>query len=151
MGWGCDCFNQQKWYQVNKASRFYFLGLQNHCRWWLQPLTCIQISQEADQVFWYSHLFQNFPQFIMTHTVKGFGIVNKAEIDVFLYTYYVSLSILVQEDLCRNPQSTWIHAWYTVDRNTVYLVWLLTTGTCSHPWPWAGWSSLCSRVLTQTC
>ena len=43
-------------------------------------LTCIQISQEAGQVVWYSHLFQNFPQFI----VKGFGIVNKAEIDVFL-------------------------------------------------------------------
>ena len=47
-------------------------------------LTCIQISQEADQVVWYSHLFQNFPQFIVVHTVKGFGIVNKAEIDVFL-------------------------------------------------------------------
>ena len=47
-------------------------------------LTGIQISQEADQVVWYSHLFQNFPQFIMIHRVKGFGIVNKAEIDVFL-------------------------------------------------------------------
>src|SRR5574341_539959 len=47
-------------------------------------LTCIQVSQEADQVVWYSHLFQNFPQLIVTHTVKGFGIVNKAEIDVFL-------------------------------------------------------------------
>ena len=33
---------------------------------------------------WYSHLFKNFPQFIVIHTVKGFGIVNKAEIDVFL-------------------------------------------------------------------
>ena len=33
---------------------------------------------------WYSHLFQNFPQFIVIHTVKGLGIVNKAEIDVFL-------------------------------------------------------------------
>ena len=33
---------------------------------------------------WYSHLFQSFPQFIVIHTVKGFGIVNKAEIDVFL-------------------------------------------------------------------
>ena len=42
-------------------------------------LTCIQISQEADQVVWYSHLFQNFPQFIVIHTVKVFGIVNKAE------------------------------------------------------------------------
>ena len=47
-------------------------------------LTCIQISQEAGQVVWYSHLFQNFPQFIVIHTLKGFGIVNKAEIDVFL-------------------------------------------------------------------
>ena len=47
-------------------------------------LTCIQVSQEAGQVIWYSHLFQDFPQFIVIHTVKGFGIVNKAEIDVFL-------------------------------------------------------------------
>ena len=47
-------------------------------------LTCIQVSQEADQVVWYSHLFQNFPQFILIHTVKGFGIVNEAEVDVFL-------------------------------------------------------------------
>ena len=46
-------------------------------------LTCIQVSQEAGQVVWYSHLFQNFPQFIVIHTVKGFGIVNKAELDVF--------------------------------------------------------------------
>ena len=46
-------------------------------------LTCIQISQEADQVVWYCHLFQNFPQFIVIHTVKGFGIVKKAEVDVF--------------------------------------------------------------------
>ena len=47
-------------------------------------LTCIQVSQEAGQVAWYSHLFQNFPQFIVIHTVKVFGIVNKAERDVFL-------------------------------------------------------------------
>ena len=47
-------------------------------------LTCIQVSQEAGQVVWYSHLFQNFPQFVVIHTVKSFGIINKAEIDVFL-------------------------------------------------------------------
>ena len=47
-------------------------------------LTCIQISQEAGQVVWYSHLLKNFPQFIVIHIVKGFGIVNKAEVDVFL-------------------------------------------------------------------
>ena len=40
-------------------------------------------------MLWYSHLFQNFPQFIVIHTVKGFGIVNKAEIDVFLELYYL--------------------------------------------------------------
>ena len=47
-------------------------------------LTCVQVSQEAGQVVWYSHLLKNFPQFIVIHRVKGFGIVNKAEIDVFL-------------------------------------------------------------------
>ena len=47
-------------------------------------LTCIQISQEAGQVVWYSHLLKNFPQFAVIHTVKGFGIVIKAEVDVFL-------------------------------------------------------------------
>ena len=47
-------------------------------------LTCIQISQESGQVVWYSHLLKNFPQFVVIHTVKGFGIVNKAEVDVFL-------------------------------------------------------------------
>ena len=45
-------------------------------------LTCIQISQEAGKVAWYPHLFKNFPQFVLIHTVKGFGVVNKA--DVFL-------------------------------------------------------------------
>ena len=48
-------------------------------------LTFIQISQETGQVVWYSHLFQNFPQFIVIIIyVKGFGIANKTEIDVFL-------------------------------------------------------------------
>ena len=47
-------------------------------------LTCIQISQEAGKVVWYSHLFTNFPQFVVIHTVKGFGIANKVELDVFL-------------------------------------------------------------------
>ena len=47
-------------------------------------LNYIQISQEAGPVIWYSHLLKNFPQFVVIHTVKGFGIVNKAEVDVFL-------------------------------------------------------------------
>ena len=45
-------------------------------------LTCIQIFQESGQVVWYSHLFTNFPQFVVIYTVKGFGVINKA--DVFL-------------------------------------------------------------------
>ena len=47
-------------------------------------LTCIQIFQEAGQVVWYSHLLKNFPQFVVIHAIEGFGIVNKAEIDIFL-------------------------------------------------------------------
>ena len=55
------------------------MSISNHCF-----LICLQISQEAGQVVWYVHLFQNFPQFIVIHTVKGFGIVNKPEVDVCL-------------------------------------------------------------------
>ena len=55
---------------------------------------------------WYSHLFQNFPQFIVIHTVKGFGIVNKAEIDVFLelscFPRFVVVQSLSRVRLC-NP------------------------------------------------
>ena len=47
-------------------------------------MTCIQISQEAGEAVWYSHLFKNFPQFIVIYTVKGFGVINKAEVDIFL-------------------------------------------------------------------
>ena len=47
-------------------------------------LTCIQVFQEAGQVVWYSHLFQNFPQFIVIHTVKTFSVVNEAKVGVFL-------------------------------------------------------------------
>ena len=47
-------------------------------------LTCTQISQEAGQVVWHSHLLKNFPQFVVIHTVKCFAVVNKAKVDVFL-------------------------------------------------------------------
>ena len=47
-------------------------------------LTCIQVSREANKVVWYSHLFKNFPQFVVIYTVKGFVVVNKAEVDFFL-------------------------------------------------------------------
>ena len=63
---------------------------------WLEPICCsmssfnccflnhIQVSQEAGQVVWQSPLFKNFPQFVVIHTIKGFGIGNKGEVDVFL-------------------------------------------------------------------
>ena len=47
-------------------------------------LTCIDVSQDAGKVVWYSHLFKNLPQFVVIHTVKGFSIVNEAEVDIFL-------------------------------------------------------------------
>ena len=47
-------------------------------------LTCIQSFQEVGKEVWYFHLCQNFPWFFVIHTVKGFGIVNKAKVDVFL-------------------------------------------------------------------
>ena len=56
-----------------------YMSSSNYCF-----LTCIQISQEAGQVVCYSTFFQNFSWFVVIHTVNGFGIVNKAEVDVFL-------------------------------------------------------------------
>ena len=53
-------------------------------------LTCIQISQEAGKVVWYSHILKNFSQSIVIHTVKGFNVVNKTEIDAFLELSYFS-------------------------------------------------------------
>ena len=50
-------------------------------------MTCIQVSQEAGKVVWYSCLFQNFPQFVVIHTVEGFGILNEAKVGVFLELY----------------------------------------------------------------
>ena len=54
-----------------------------HVQFQLCFFTSNEISQEAGQVVWYSHLLENFPQFVVIHTVKGFGMVNKA-VDVFL-------------------------------------------------------------------
>ena len=58
-------------------------------------LTCLQVSQETDEVFWYSHLLKNFPQFVVIHTVKGFSIVSKAEVDVFLMEWVLAVCCLL--------------------------------------------------------
>ena len=52
--------------------------------WFFYFLTCIQVSQETSKVVWYSHLFKNFPQFVVIHAVKGFSVVSEAEVDIFL-------------------------------------------------------------------
>ena len=66
---------------------YYFLDMEPvHCSMSISNcffLTCIQISPETGHEVWYSHLFKNLPQFVVTHTVKGFGVV-KTEVDVFL-------------------------------------------------------------------
>ena len=56
-------------------------------------LTCIQISQQAGQAVWYSHLLKNFPQLVVIHTVKGSGVVNKAEVDIFLLIHLVLTTV----------------------------------------------------------
>ena len=55
-----------------------FMSSSNSCF-----LICTQIFQEAGKVVWYSHLLKNFPQFVVIHMVKVFGVINKAEVDVF--------------------------------------------------------------------
>ena len=74
------------------------------------------MSQEDGQVVWYSHLFQNFPQFIVIHIVKGFGIVNKAEVDVFLelscfFDDPVDVGNLISGSLSSQFMYCWSLAW----------------------------------------
>ena len=59
-------------------------------------LTFMQVYQEASNMVWYSHLFTNFPQFVVIHTVKGFSVVNEAGVDVFLvfsYCFYDPMDV----------------------------------------------------------
>ena len=94
--------------------------------------TCIQISQEAGQVVWYSHLFQNFPQFAVIHTVKGFGIVNKVKVDVFLELLFF---LMIQQMLA---------IWSLVPLPFLKPVW--TSGNSRFTYYW----SLAWRILSIT-
>ena len=83
-------------------------------------LICIQISQEAGQVVWYSHLFKNLPQFVVIHTVKGFSIVNEA--DVFLefscfFYYPMDVGNLISGSSAFSKSS--LNIW----NFTVYVLW----------------------------
>ena len=50
-------------------------------------LACIQVLQETGKMAWYSHLFKNFPQFVVIHIVKGFNTVNETEVDFFFLKF----------------------------------------------------------------
>ena len=68
-----------------------FVSSSNYCF-----LTFIRVSQEPGKVVTYSHLFKNFPQFVVIHTVKGFGMVNKAEVDFFFSWNSLAFSMIQQ-------------------------------------------------------
>ena len=69
----CIWLFETPWTAAHQASLFFTISQRY-----------MQVSKEAGKVVWYSHLFQNFPQFVVIHTVKGFCIVNEAKTDVFL-------------------------------------------------------------------
>ena len=95
-------------------------------------LTCIQVSQEAGQVVWYSHFLKNFPWFVVIHTVKGFGIVNKAEVDIFWNSLAFSM---IQQMLA---------IWSLVPLPFLNLAW--TSGSSPFTYCW----SLAWRILSIT-
>ena len=108
--WGYWYFCQQSWFQLVLHSAWHFAWCTLHrsyisrvtiyspyvqlSQFWTSLLfmsssnccflTCMQVSQEAGKVVWYSYLLKNFPQLFVIHTVKGFSVVNEAEVDVFL-------------------------------------------------------------------
>ena len=108
-------------------------------------LTCMQISQKAGKVVCYFHLLKNFSQFVVIHTLKGFGIVNEAEIDVFLE---LSCFLMIQQMLAiwslvllpfLNP------AWATGSSQFMYcwsLVWRILSIICYS----VNWVQLCDSL-----
>ena len=110
-------------------------------------LTCTQISQEASKVIWYSHLLKNFPQFVVIHIVKGFGIVNKSEIDAFLELFCssdpmdVGNSISGSSDFSKSSLNIWKLTVYVLLKPSLqdlghYFVW--NECNCAVVWTFFG-------------
>ena len=103
-------------------------------------LTCIQIYQEAGQVVWYSHLFQNFPQFVVIHTVKGFGIVNKADVFLELSCFFNDPAMLSIWSLVPLPflNPTWTSgsSWFTYCWSLAYRILSITFLACEMSILW---------------
>ena len=106
--WGYWYFSQQSWSELVLHTAWHFTWCTLHVSWISRVtiyslnvllsqfgtsplfhvqfcffLTCIRFSQMAGEMLWYSHVFKDFPQFVVIHTVKGFSVVNEAEVDVF--------------------------------------------------------------------
>ena len=89
----------------------------------------LQVSQEADQVVWYAHHFQNLPQFVVIHTVKGLSIVNEAEVDV---VFWNSLAFSMFQHILAiwslpplpflNPACTSESSWFTYCWNLAWRI-----------------------------
>ena len=95
-------------------------------------MTCIQISQEAGQVVWYSHFLNNFPQSVVIHTVKGFGIVNKQK---YMFFWNSLIFLMVQRILA---------VWFLVPLSFLNPAWI--SGRSWFPYCW----SLAWRILSIT-
>ena len=118
-------------------------------------LTCIHIFQESGQVVWYSHLFKHFPQFVVIHTVKGFGRVNEAEIDVFLelscfFNDPMDVGNLIPGSSAFSKSS--LNIWKSTVLRLSHTCTYIPSPPDSPPipataWHWAEFPELCSRSL----
>ena len=108
-------------------------------------LTCIHISQQAGQVVWYSHLFKNFPQFAVIHTVKVFGIVNKAEVDVFLELSY-SFDDPVDVGNLNSGSSAFSKSSLNIKNFMLMYCWSLAWRFWALPWKHVRWVQLCGTL-----
>ena len=120
-------------------------------------LTCIQVSQEAGQVVWYSHLFQNFPQFVVIYIVKGFGIDDKGEVDVFWNSLAFSM---IQQMLAiwslaplpfLNPAWTSGSSWFTYCWSLTWRILSITLLACEMSTIYGSLNILWTAFLFQSC
>ena len=84
-------------------------------------LTCIQATQEAGSVVWYSHPFKNFPHFAVIHIVRSFSVVNEADIDVFLEFPYFFHELMNADNLI-SASSTYLKLSLYICRFSVHVL-----------------------------
>ena len=109
-------------------------------------LTCIQVFQEAGKVVWYSHLFKNFPQFVVIHKVKGFSIVNEAEVVFLEFSCFFydprdvdnlisgfSAFFKSSFNICKSMYS-WSVAWRILSISLLYVKWVQLCGSLNILW-----------------